>query len=324
MGLAKGFVESKFMGRFRPLFISMAVTDRCNYRCERCRLGLGTIGDMDMAAAESVVRKAAAAGAHKINLTGGEPLLHPRVGEIIGMCAQAGLRVSMSTNGALLADKPGILKGLTGVSLSLDGTPATHDAMRPGGHAAVLHALEVLRESNTRAKLSCVLGKKTTEADVDEVLRAAGEYGAIAGFQPERAYAVGSREPSPGGPDAAVLVRLVEYIKKRKQRAPRLILNSMIGLNHLAQWPADARIPCGAGRFFCRIDPAGRVYSCNSRLDMPPLGDINTDDLLSMFENYAPPPCRQCWCADTVEANFMFGLKPGAIINYMQSRKGYD
>jgi hypothetical protein len=156
------------------------------------------------------------------------------------------------------------------------------------------------------------------------VLRVAAEFGAAAGFQPERPLAIGSREQNPNTPDAAALRRLIEYIKERKQRAPRLILNSMAGLNHLAKWPDDARIPCGAGRFFCRIDPAGMVYSCNARFDMPPLGNIYTGEFSSMFDNYAPPPCAQCWCADTVEANFIFGMNPAAIINYVRARKGYD
>jgi len=75
-----------------------------------------------------------ALGLSGVKLTGGEPLLHPQIKEIIGHITKENLRLTMETNGilmtedmaALLASCPGVF-----VSVSIDGSRAeTHEHIR--------------------------------------------------------------------------------------------------------------------------------------------------------------------------------------------------
>jgi len=49
----------------------------------------------------------------------GEPLLHPQLGELLGICSELGFRVSITTNGTLLKDRLELLKGVYKISVSL-------------------------------------------------------------------------------------------------------------------------------------------------------------------------------------------------------------
>ncbi|GAF88579.1 unnamed protein product, partial [marine sediment metagenome] len=64
----------------------------------------------------------------------GEPLLHPRITDMIAYCAQRGLHAEMSTNATLLTPEKSqaILEaGLGTIYLCLDGTtPQTYEKVR--------------------------------------------------------------------------------------------------------------------------------------------------------------------------------------------------
>jgi radical SAM protein with 4Fe4S-binding SPASM domain len=76
-------------------------------------------------------------GCHDIDITGGEPLLHPQWDDLCREFASLGLRVALITNGTLLDDERldrAIDAGTKIIAISLDGLQATHDSirLRPG------------------------------------------------------------------------------------------------------------------------------------------------------------------------------------------------
>ncbi len=80
-------------------------------------------------------------GLGSIKLTGGEPTLHPEFRELVSLIAEAGLGITMETNGTLIDDDLAQFIRATPqfnfVSVSLDGADAeTHDTMRsvPGSY----------------------------------------------------------------------------------------------------------------------------------------------------------------------------------------------
>jgi cyclic pyranopterin phosphate synthase len=117
----------------RPLRdLRISVTDRCNFRCVYCmpkevfgrdyrfldRRELLTFEEIERLAC-SFVRH----GVRKIRLTGGEPLLRRGLEQLIERLAQFdALDLTLTTNGALLADKAELLAaaGLSRVTVSLD------------------------------------------------------------------------------------------------------------------------------------------------------------------------------------------------------------
>jgi cyclic pyranopterin phosphate synthase len=121
--------------RLRDLRIS--VTDRCNFRCRYCMPKEIFDGHHDflphsaLLTFEEITRLArlfAAAGVHKLRLTGGEPLLRKGLDDLVAMLAElrtpAGdpLDLTLTTNGSILARKAAALKaaGLKRLTVSLD------------------------------------------------------------------------------------------------------------------------------------------------------------------------------------------------------------
>ncbi len=117
----------------RPLRdLRISVTDRCNFRCVYCMPKEVFGGDFqfldrkELLTFEEISRLAhvfVAQGVQKIRITGGEPLVRRDLERLIGMLSPiAGVDLTLTTNGSLLAKKARALKdaGLQRVTVSLD------------------------------------------------------------------------------------------------------------------------------------------------------------------------------------------------------------
>ena len=117
----------------RPLRdLRISVTDRCNFRCVYCMpkevfnhsyrfLKREQLLTLDETA--RIARIFASLGVEKVRLTGGEPLLRRDLDVLIALLARIpGLDLTLTTNGALLAERAQALKhaGLGRVTVSLD------------------------------------------------------------------------------------------------------------------------------------------------------------------------------------------------------------
>jgi len=116
------------------------LTDSCNLRCRHCWIAPDYHSDNDgcqflsLEIYRAIIRQAKPMGLSTVKLTGGEPLLHPDIMEIIDIARENRLRLNVETNGVLLSDS--IAKriasgGTPGISVSLDGATAeTHEWVR--------------------------------------------------------------------------------------------------------------------------------------------------------------------------------------------------
>jgi len=114
----------------RPLRgLRISVTDRCNFRCTYCMpfdeyQWVERAEALSFAEIERLARLFVALGVGQIRLTGGEPLVRRSLPTLVAQLhAIEGLRnLSLTTNGALLAEQAGPLKaaGLDRINVSLD------------------------------------------------------------------------------------------------------------------------------------------------------------------------------------------------------------
>ena len=123
--------------RARPIHdLRISVTDRCNFRCTYCmpkdKFGRehAFLPRTDLLSFEEITRIArlfVAQGVAKIRITGGEPLLRKDLESLIAMLAPLGAELTLTTNGALLAQKARALAdaGLNRVTVSLDALDDT-------------------------------------------------------------------------------------------------------------------------------------------------------------------------------------------------------
>ncbi len=116
------------------------LTEGCNLRCRHCWIApkyqskKASYPALDLDLFKSIIEQARPLGLTGVKLTGGEPLLHPEINEILEHIQTVDLRLTVETNGVLctaeLAEKMAACKGPF-VSVSLDGTDSvTHEWVR--------------------------------------------------------------------------------------------------------------------------------------------------------------------------------------------------
>jgi GTP 3',8-cyclase len=110
-------------------YLRISLTDRCNLRCVYCmpKEGVQWQARRDQLSVDEIVRvveSASQGGVKRVRLTGGEPLVHPDIIEIVRRIASVPTieEVSLTTNAMLLERlaQPLADAGLTRVNISLD------------------------------------------------------------------------------------------------------------------------------------------------------------------------------------------------------------
>jgi cyclic pyranopterin phosphate synthase len=211
--------------------LRISVMDRCNFRCPYCmpketfhdryrflrtseRLGFNEI--------VRVARASVALGVRKLRLTGGEPLLRPRLAELVGELSMIDEveDIALTTNGVLLAQHASELKanGLSRVTVSLDSLDPEVFARMSGGFGGlddVLAGIEAALEAGLGpVKINAVVRRGSNDHTVLPLL-----------------------EHFRGSP---VIVRLIEYMdvgNRNAWRAEEVVPSAELLRRIAARWP---------------------------------------------------------------------------------------
>jgi len=151
----------------RPIHdLRISVMDRCNFRCPYCMPRetfhesyrfLKSNERLDFPELLRLARVFVRAGATKLRITGGEPLLRPNLPDLIGdLTSLPGIEdIALTTNGMLLAKYATELKaaGLNRITVSLDSLDPDVFARMSGGFGGVAEVLDGIEHAR-RAGLS--------------------------------------------------------------------------------------------------------------------------------------------------------------------------
>jgi MoaA/NifB/PqqE/SkfB family radical SAM enzyme len=116
----------------KPILCNYYVTYRCNAQCGFCDIWEQPSPMIDLEDAERNLDDLQRLGVRIIDFTGGEPLLHTRLHEVLAMAKERGFLTTITTNGLLYPKRAEHLAGLVDLlHFSIDSSvPAEHDASR--------------------------------------------------------------------------------------------------------------------------------------------------------------------------------------------------
>ncbi len=164
-------------------YMRIAVTDRCNLRCQYCmpeegvsHLEHGKI--LSYEEIESIVQVAASMGVRKIRLTGGEPLVRRDLEKLIEKIARIPEieDISMTTNAIYLEERLQSLKdaGLNRINISLDSLRAERfrELTRGGDLNKVLRGIEAaIAIGLNPVKVNAVMIKGFNDDEIEDFIR---------------------------------------------------------------------------------------------------------------------------------------------------------
>ena len=86
-----------------PLSIHLLITSRCNLQCRGCFYKHGE-AEIPFSRIRELFEEWRICGVKSVALGGGEPLLHPRIEEIVELGKEMGFYMAVTTNGTILKD----------------------------------------------------------------------------------------------------------------------------------------------------------------------------------------------------------------------------
>ena len=302
---------------YRPsrLLLQWHLTERCNLRCAHCYQDDFRDSGRSLADWLSILEQyraflregTASAGGKgrspikgQLTLTGGEPFAHPDfpalLDRIAGMRDELGFAILC--NGTLIDDA--MARQLAAwsprfVQVSLEGTPATHDALRGhGNHAAVVAAIKRLVSAGIRT-LIAFTAHQGNYREFPEVARLGKKLG-VARVWADRLIPQGQ-----GGRLRGLSVEetceFVELMRQSKlELAPRWPRRrgegTEISLHRALQFLGGGpAYRCSAGDTLITVMPDGTLYPCRrlpitaGNLYQTPLGTLYDGELLKKLRD---------------------------------------
>ncbi|QIB28009.1 radical SAM/SPASM domain-containing protein [Caloranaerobacter azorensis] len=158
---------SKNLNLKAPIYISMQILDICNLKCKHCYNDSheGNTALVSFSEAKYIIDQLDKMGVFMIGLTGGEPLLHPELFEIIKYANDKRILVNMNTNGTLLTSEVALkLKksGLNSLKISIDGSRKNHNFIRRSYRAFddAVNAVRIAKDIGLKPEIYFVVIKR--------------------------------------------------------------------------------------------------------------------------------------------------------------------
>jgi len=188
MSMARYLLGKKMSGQEQfPLVLMLEPTHRCNLTCAGCgriREYYDTL-NQEMSFADCL-RSVDEADAPVVTITGGEPLLYPRVDDLVKEVLARGKHIYFCTNGQLLEESLHRFKPSSRFTWNVhfDGTEPVHDQIicRQGGFQKAMAGVKAAKAAGFRVSTNTTVYRETSVPDVEklfEQLKTAGVDGIL-------------------------------------------------------------------------------------------------------------------------------------------------
>ena len=161
----------------RPIkSLRISLTRKCNLKCLYCHeegeLRSAQPYEISVAEIAKIARICNNEGVTKVKFSGGEPLLREDLSEVIKALPPFE-DISMTTNGQLLEERIGDLKGLDRINVSVDTfNPTTYKKLTGGNIENVVRGLDAAREAGlTPIKINMVVMDRINDHEIGDMIR---------------------------------------------------------------------------------------------------------------------------------------------------------
>jgi len=309
-----------------PINVILSVTNKCNSDCKYCKIADRQTKELTTQEIFNLIDQISEAGARRIGLWGGEPLLRDDICELINYAKSKNLFVTLDSNGYLLPGKLNDLKKIDHLILPLDGPEYIHDLVRgEGSYRKTLKALNLVKGKIPTWTIT-VLTKYNIN-HLNHILQKADELKFLTTFQilHHNDY-LGKNFYNLLPSDDDYRKAILFLIHAKKNNAP--IASSSQYLTYLLNWPNYRKrtsidsingLSCLAGRFFFNVDTNGDVYPCSLLI-----GEMSVKNYLDVgfqeaFRSINNIPCKSCTASCYIEYSFLYSLKFGVILDWLSS-----
>lgn len=307
------FMKVRFLKLRIPIAVRIEVTNRCPNRCHYCNVYNVKVEDPSIEKLFRVIDELKEIGTKKISFSGGEPLLRDDIGRLIDYTKEKGISPEMNSRGTFIEKRIKDIKNLDLLKISIDGPKDIHDFIsnRKGAYDDCIKAIELAKKNNIRVSIATTITKYNIN-HLEFLLNLAKSYAIRIAFQPLK--------PLYRGVGYDKMKELYPSVDEYKKQISRLIelkkngysnymRNSVIGLNHIYNWPNYHYLKCSAGKLFIIIDSDGTVYPCDRISYDYKLPNCFELGVKKSIEALKDVKCLGCGFCGSLELNFMYNLK---------------
>jgi len=260
-----------------PGFCQFALNNVCNARCGFCGFALDKLPRKDwhhveqegaLEAVDILYRQAV----RYLVLTGGEPLLHPYLLDIVQRASAVGMKVLLVTNAGLL--KPYRIRelastGLSSFIISIDAADAdTHERNRglPGVCDRIREANEVIDELDLQSTASVTMSRLVDYEALPGFLRSLGFKAVTFSYPLTKLHSnfLSFSDSDLVSYSEAELLQGFEQIKALKKRFP--VVNPTASVEELQRYVRgeEQRFPCLGGFQYFYLDWKLNLWRCHN------------------------------------------------------------
>jgi|GEM_PF-4301849 len=297
-----------------PVVLNLEVTSRCNYSCEYCAY-TGSGEKLSAEEIKELITQAEKLGTEKIILTGGEPLLRERIGEIVVHAKNQDMEVNLNTNGSLVKEKINEIKDVNNLVFSLDGGGDYMDKMcAKDSFQKVIEGIKSAKKRDVDCAVTAVLTSESRE-QIGTLMKISQNLKVPLNVQPmvSGEYGLDRLDLVPSTDD---MKRIIEKMREFKRKNPHLVRPSLRTFDLMEKvYFEEGLIKCAAGKISGRIE-GGKLKPCAR---FPKEVDISNGLKDAWGGIPGTDECREKCCTGDLELSGLWDLNLGVLYNQLMN-----
>jgi len=282
---------------FKPKICVLHLTNACNLRCKHCYANAGRPLKNELRTDEikNIIDQLVEMDCFYLTLSGGEPLLFPKLEEIAKYATRKGLKILITTNGTLLTRakvKKLLENGVSSIQISFDShIPSVHNKFRGYSWAFknAINGMRKCKELRMKVAVMCTISKINYQKlgeTIDFFCQKNIDAFAIERFVPEgRGEHIKDLMLSP-----TQLKRSFEILLDKKEKHKNVIITTtdplfqfVDGRSYETFYHSSCIGGCSAGIAGFTITPDGYVTPCTRFYEK--IGNIRKQSIKDIWEN---------------------------------------